>query len=99
MADEDMTNGGIGNEGMTNLDKENSELDTETDEVVKVKDYNKIFKTEQYIPYSTKASNSQSLTGEKDMLIEKLNYMIHLLEEQQQDKTDHIAEELILYTF
>jgi len=31
-------------------------------------------------------------------LMEKLNYMIHLLEEQQKEPTEHIAEEFILYT-
>ena len=35
----------------------------------------------------------------KDPLLEKLNYMIHLLEEQQDEKTGHVIEELILYSF
>lgn len=34
-----------------------------------------------------------------DKLMEKLNYMIHLLEEQQHEKTDNVMEEFILYTF
>jgi hypothetical protein len=51
-----------------------------------------------YIPYTTNASNSQS-SDNQGMLIEKLNYMIHLLEEQQEEKTGHVTEELILYTF
>jgi len=32
-------------------------------------------------------------------LMEKLNYMIYLLEEQRDEKTSHITEELILYVF
>ena len=36
---------------------------------------------------------------QKDELIEKLNYMIHLLEEQQDEKTATVTEELILYLF
>ena len=32
-------------------------------------------------------------------LMEKINYMIHLLEEQGHEKTNHITEEFILYTF
>jgi len=32
-------------------------------------------------------------------LLEKINYMIHLLEEQQNEKTSNITEEFILYTF
>lgn len=52
-----------------------------------------------YIPYYTQLSNNQTITGEKDLLIEKLNYMIELLEEQKEEKTGHISEELILYSF
>ena len=32
-------------------------------------------------------------------LMEKLNYMIYLLEEQRDEKTSQITEELILYVF
>jgi len=34
-----------------------------------------------------------------DKLMEKLNYMIHLLEQQQYEKTDNVMEEFILYAF
>jgi hypothetical protein len=34
-----------------------------------------------------------------DRLMEKINYMIHMLEEQQVEKTANITEEFILYTF
>ena len=37
--------------------------------------------------------------GEHARLMEKINYMIHMMEEQQHEKTDHVAEEFILYTF
>lgn len=32
-------------------------------------------------------------------LMEKINYMIHLLEEQQHERTNNITEEFLLYTF
>jgi len=32
-----------------------------------------------------------------DPILDKLNHMIHLLEEQQDDKTSHVTEEIILY--
>jgi hypothetical protein len=32
-------------------------------------------------------------------LLEKINYMIHLLEDQRSEKTNNITEEFILYTF
>lgn len=38
-------------------------------------------------------------SGSDDKLMEKLNYMIHLLEEQQHEKTNNVMEEFILYTF
>ena len=54
----------------------------------------------QYVPYYTNVENTSQLSGDnKNMLLEKLNYMIHLLEEQQEDKTGNVAEELILYLF
>ena len=53
----------------------------------------------QYLPYYTQAADSQSIKGQRDHLIEKLNYMIHLLEEQQEEKTANVTEELILYMF
>lgn len=41
--------------------------------------------------------NSSSST--KEPLMEKINYMIHLLEEQQDEKTGNVTEEVILYSF
>lgn len=55
------------------------------------KDYYK-----QYVPYYNEISQN---SGNKDQLLEKLNYMIHLLEEQQDVKTGHVMEEIILYSF
>ena len=35
----------------------------------------------------------------QDKLTEKINYMIHLLEQQQSEKTDNVMEEFVLYMF
>jgi hypothetical protein len=44
--------------------------------------------------------NSQaSIRNDDRRFMEKINYMIHLLEEQQLEKTNNITEEFILYTF
>ena len=32
-------------------------------------------------------------------LLEKINYMIYMLEQQQNEKTSNITEEFVLYTF
>ncbi len=43
-------------------------------------------------------SYAKSLRGEEDRVMEKINYMIHLLEEQRMEKTNHVVEEFLLYT-
>ena len=44
-------------------------------------------------------SSSSSTNIENSILIEKLNYMIHLLEEQQDERSNNVTEEVILYCF
>jgi len=54
------------------------------------------------LPYYSKmgigAANMVGLSRD-DKLMEKINYMIHLLEEQQHEKTSNITEEFVLYSF
>lgn len=57
-------------------------------------------------PYSlllSSQNNEENYVKDKlnnnDDLMEKLNYMIHLLEEQQEQKTEYVTEEIILYLF
>jgi hypothetical protein len=55
----------------------------------------------QYVPYFNQPG-SQSTTSNvnnRDQMLEKLNYMIHLLEDQKDEKTGHVMEEVILYSF
>ena len=52
-----------------------------------------------YVPYYSKPSNQANLHGYKDQLMKKLNYMIHLLEKQEDEKTSNVTEELVLYMF
>lgn len=52
----------------------------------------------QNIPYY----NQMGLGGtvqNRDELLTKLNYMIHILEEQKDQKTGHVTEEVVLYSF
>ena len=44
-------------------------------------------------------STSSNDRWNHDKILEKLNKMIHLLEEQQHEPTKHVTEEFILYTF
>lgn len=54
----------------------------------------------QYVPYFNQSGSSDPANNvNKSQLLEKLNYMIHLLEEQRDEKTGHVMEEIILYSF
>lgn len=52
-----------------------------------------------YVPYFNNISNNHNVHGSRDELMVKLNYMIHLLEENKDEKTETVNEELILYMF
>ena len=52
-----------------------------------------------YKPAQQQNTPSKKEFSNNDKLLEKINYMIHLLEQQQYEKTDNIAEEFILYSF
>lgn len=57
----------------------------------------------KYVPnYPQNYSNSSPYKEEyskEDILLEKLNYMIHLLEDQQDERTNTVMEEVVLYSF
>jgi hypothetical protein len=67
---------------------------------------------EQFVPYAESLANQLasgggggggggggSLSGTNAALIEKLNYIIHMLEDKKDEKTGHVVEELVLYCF
>ena len=68
---------------------------------------------EQFVPYAESLANQLaagagggsgsgsggSMSGTNAALIEKLNYIIHMLEEKKEEKTGHVIEELVLYCF
>jgi hypothetical protein len=51
----------------------------------------------QYIPTTDKMNETQPT--EQRNLLEKLDHIILLLEESKDEKTGHVAEELVLYSF
>lgn len=55
----------------------------------------------QYYSSTNSSANSfNNVTSDSNqVLIEKLNYMINLLEEQQDQKTGSVTEEVVLYSF
>ena len=48
---------------------------------------------DNFMPYASQAQPKDTV------LLDKINYMIRLLEDQKDDKTGHVTEELILYAF
>ena len=65
---------------------------------------------EQFVPYAESLANQLaggggggggggSISGTNAALIEKLNYIIHMLEDRKDEKTGHVIEELVLYCF
>lgn len=80
--------------------REKEEQDTSsntTDAPVNIESFNTLPYTseEPYVPYYDK----QSDTVNRSDLIHKLDYMIYLLEQQKEQKTDSATEEIILYSF
>jgi hypothetical protein len=51
---------------------------------------------QEHIPYYTQQANYNE---QQTQLLQRVNYLVHLLEEQQEEKTDNVVEELILYSF
>ena len=67
-----------------------------------VPNYNHSNKSENNKNYYSSESSNFSAVSSNDsnqVLIEKLNYMINLLEEQQDQKTGSVTEEVVLYSF
>ena len=94
---------------ISKAEEQNPIIDDQSDNSVQPHDYstlnndaaNKQYYQQYYnqsIPYYTQTGNQQTVTN-KSQLLDKLNYMINLLEEQKEHKTDNITEELILYMF
>ena len=56
---------------------------------------------QQYAPYNQASSSASESMADvpKDEIIQKMNHIIQMLEDQQDEKTGSVTEELILYCF
>ena len=55
---------------------------------------------QQYTPYyNPLSSNETTVDVSKDEILQKMNHIIQMLEDQQDEKTGSVTEELILYCF
>jgi len=60
---------------------------------------NKPYYNMNYSNYNNDSNNFNKMDNTNDILLQKLNYMINLLEEKQDEKTNNVMEEVILYSF
>jgi hypothetical protein len=78
---------------------------TETDEPIEGAEFQQLQGgyaeqyTNQFVPYYQNAGNGGTIDKSSSDVNEKLNYLIHLIEEQKDEKTAHVTEELVLYSF
>jgi len=54
---------------------------------------------QQQLPPPQPTAPAHAYNGPNSNIITKLNYMIHLLEEQKDEKTGYVMEEIILFSF
>jgi len=54
---------------------------------------------QKYVPQYKHRPHMQEEIQTNSVLIDKLNYMIHLLEEQQDEKIGSVTEDVVLYSF
>lgn len=111
LADYHPTSSNYSNEKNDNIQNQNG--DNDDDGVVTRENFENLPSTyasqyyQQYVPLSY-SSQQQSQgesnglnasSGSKDDLIQKMNHIIQMLEDQQDEKTGSVTEELILYCF
>ena len=54
---------------------------------------------EEYYKKVLPGYNANNIAPTQDVLLQKINYMITLLEDQQDEKTNNVTEEVVLYSF
>lgn len=64
-----------------------------------IPNYESMYKNPNNIPYYSTLATPHQQGSSENVLLEKLNYMIHLLEERQDERTNNVTEEVILYCF
>jgi hypothetical protein len=75
--------------------QQNSDFSSNDISLANLSNYMEIYQAPPKEPYYAR----MGIGGGSDKMMEKINYMIHLLEEQKMEKTANVTEEFILYTF
>ena len=92
---EDNNNKGTGKSGLSTNNLYDSSLLGNITKNSNVSNYNDSYN----LKYNAAQQNPNIINYDNNKLISKLEYIIHLLEEQHNEKTNYITEELILYLF
>ena len=89
-----------------NMQKQPSTEENEEDTDVDVENFSQLPSSyvkqyyQQYIPYYRQSESTDNPSGlNKDELLQKLDYLIEILESNKSEKTETVAEELLLYSF
>ena len=72
---------------------------SENSGILNIPNYDNIYNNTPYNTPSSSSLSSSPMNNEQNVMMDKLNYMIHLLEEQQDERTGSVMEEVILYSF
>lgn len=88
----------IRNTIMNSVKKTNSDY-SEDNEISDLKNDSKSNYNENYKLNYNDFNNNNNIINNNNKLLDKIDYIIHLLEEQHNEKTNNITEELILYLF
>ncbi len=98
--EDDQLNDYMPKKGIDKMKEAKKEKEKELEkEKIEKETFQKPFSEEEVYPIYDKPFEYTPQPSKDAQLLEKLNYMIYLLEEQKDEKTGQVTEELILYVF
>jgi len=96
---------GFQNTEMFGINNDNNDQNSQDDQDVSQEGFQEANGTyaqqyyKQYVPYYSNASNMKEGASSNPEIMEKLNYLVNLIENNNDEKVNSITEELVLYCF
>lgn len=88
-----------GSEEMVDMDEENDDTEVTAEGFQEANgSYSKQY-FEQHVPYYANASNIKDSASSNPEIMNKINYLVTLIENNNDEKVNSITEELVLYCF